>query len=409
MKKTFCVFASVMLAAVTASAQLKVDAEGKTRIACSLQQTYPMLTVGSSERVQKSSLNTAIAAVPESRDSIHNIGVDGFAATDTSFINNKNVGVRGAVYAKASSGRNVGVAGFALGSASQGKRGAGIYGSTSTLHYLITPAISGLYAGYFEGEVRVTDKLTAKEVYTTSDIRLKENIVSLSGDGSNGSSTLGNILNMNVIEYNLKSSQSEDTTEELDTTETDEIQRETESLNSERKIKESKRHFGLSAQELQKIYPNLVDEGQDGYLAVNYTELVPILIRSIQELKAELDDLKGNADGRQQTEAARRARQATTTGIGDDAAGTATQATLYQNSPNPFTSQTVIRFSLPENAPASYIYIFDMQGKMVKQLPVNASMQSVTINGYELQAGIYLYSLVVGGQEIDTKRMILSK
>jgi hypothetical protein len=69
----------------------------------------------------------------------------------------------------------------------------------------------------------------------------------------------------------------------------------------------------------------------------------------------------------------------------------------------------VIRFSLPENAPASYIYIFDMQGKMVKQLPVNASMQSVTINGYELQAGIYLYSLVVGGQEIDTKRMILSK
>ena len=50
-----------------------------------------------------------------------------------------------------------------------------------------------------------------------------------------------------------------------------------------------------------------------------------------------------------------------------------------------------------------------MQGKMVKQLPVNASMQSVTINGYELQAGIYLYSLVVGGQEIDTKRMILSK
>ena len=50
-----------------------------------------------------------------------------------------------------------------------------------------------------------------------------------------------------------------------------------------------------------------------------------------------------------------------------------------------------------------------MTGKMQKQIPVNPSQQSVTINGYELQAGIYLYSLVVGGQEIDTKRMILSK
>ena len=41
----------------------------------------------------------------------------------------------------------------------------------------------------------------------------------------------------------------------------------------------------------------MVVEGQDGYLAVNYIELVPILIRSIQELKAELDELKG-ADAR---------------------------------------------------------------------------------------------------------------
>ena len=409
MKKTVCFIASVMLAVVTASAQLKVDADGKTRIACTLQQTYPMLTVGSSDRVQRSSLNTAIAAVPESRDSVHNIGVDGFAATDTTFTNDKNVGVRGGVYAKASNGRNVGVAGFALGTVSNGKKGSGIYGSTSILHYLITPAINGLYAGYFEGDVRVTDKLTVNEVYTTSDIRLKENVVSLSGDRSNGSSTLENILDMNVIEYNLKSPQSIESVEGIDATVADSFLQEIEDLKKEKIAKESKRHFGLSAQELQKIYPNLVEEGQDGYLAVNYTELVPILIRSIQELKAELDGLKGNADEAQQTEPAHRARQAAATGIGDDAAVTATHATLYQNSPNPFTSQTVIRFSLPDNAQNAYIYVFDMQGKMVKQLPVNASMQSVTINGYELQAGIYLYSLVVGGQEIDTKRMILSK
>ena len=30
-------------------------------------------------------------------------------------------------------------------------------------------------------------------------------------------------------------------------------------------------------------------------------------------------------------------------------------------------------------------------------------------DGYELSAGIYLYSLVINGQEIDTKKMIITK
>lgn len=85
------------------------------------------------------------------------------------------------------------------------------------------------------------------------------------------------------------------------------------------------------------------------------------------------------------------------------------EAFLYQNTPNPFSSQTQIRFTLPDDTKTAYIYIFDMTGKMQKQIAVNSSMESVTINGYELPAGIYLYSLVVNGQEIDTKRMILSK
>jgi hypothetical protein len=54
----------------------------------------------------------------------------------------------------------------------------------------------------------------------------------------------------------------------------------------------SKSHYGLSAQELQTIYPDLVTEEQDGYLAVNYVELIPILIQSIQDLKRELDELR---------------------------------------------------------------------------------------------------------------------
>ena len=84
-------------------------------------------------------------------------------------------------------------------------------------------------------------------------------------------------------------------------------------------------------------------------------------------------------------------------------------ASLAQNTPNPFTERTTIRFTLPENTRNAYIYIFDMSGKMQKQIPIDSSMQSVTIEGYELSAGMYIYSLVIGGKEVKTRRMILSK
>ena len=158
-----------------------------------------------------------------------------------------------------------------------------------------------------------------------------------------------------------------------------------------------RRHFGLLAQELQAIYPNLVKEGQGGYLYINYIELVPILIRSIQELKAEIDELKDVSEGNELSR--------TTAEISINRSST---AKLYQNAPNPFSVQTTIRFSLPDNTRDAYICIFDMTGKMLKKCPISSEMDSIAINGNELGEGIYLYSLLVNGQEIETKRMILT-
>jgi hypothetical protein len=262
--------------------------------------------------------------------------------------------------------------------------GAGVFG---TDEYEPNYGITGYYAGYFEGSTYVDGDLTATSVYTPSDMRLKENVTPL-GDKKGGfNETLKNLLDLEVIEYDLKQPERVP------------LKSSVERGGHKNRALDGRRHYGVSAQELQKIYPDLVLEGQDGYLAVNYSELVPLLIRSLQELKQELDDVKGVSD------AVRKAPQA----VSLNTAVHSGQTVLYQNTPNPFTAQTEIRFSLPETAKNANIYIFDMTGKMQKQVPVDASMQGITINGYELQAGIYLYSLVVNGQEIDTKRMILSK
>jgi hypothetical protein len=58
-----------------------------------------------------------------------------------------------------------------------------------------------------------------------------------------------------------------------------------------------KKHFGLIAQDLQKIYPDLVYQNDSGYLSVNYIGLIPILIQSIKELNTELEALKAKTDG----------------------------------------------------------------------------------------------------------------
>ena len=275
-------------------------------------------------------------------------------------------------------GRNMGVMGYLSGS----KNGAGIYG---TIYSNLNINIPGTYAGYFYGDTKVTGTVYAGNVVNTSDIRLKENIESVS-EKEGEVSFLDKIMSVDVLEYDLK-----DRTSELFSDSKDMDEKVTRFVAKEN----AKRHFGVSAQELQQLFPNLVEEGQDGYLAVNYIELVPVLIRSIQELKQELDEAKGST-----------ARTRGTTGVSD---AISNQNKLYQNTPNPFKEQTVIRFSLADDVKDAAICIFDMTGKTIKKLPISSGMESVSVGGYELGEGMFLYSLIVNGQEIDTKKMVISK
>jgi hypothetical protein len=58
---------------------------------------------------------------------------------------------------------------------------------------------------------------------------------------------------------------------------------------------------------------------------------------------------------------------------------------------------------------ASAIYIYDMQGTQLKKVQINGKTdQSITIQGAELKAGMYMYSLIIDGKIIDTKKMVLT-
>jgi hypothetical protein len=53
-----------------------------------------------------------------------------------------------------------------------------------------------------------------------------------------------------------------------------------------------KENLGLIAQEVKEVFPELIEENSNGILGVRYTELVPVLIAAIKELKQELEIIK---------------------------------------------------------------------------------------------------------------------
>ena len=95
----------------------------------------------------------------------------------------------------------------------------------------------------FNGDATVSNDLTVSgDVVISSDARLKSNIVSLG-------STLPKLLQIDGKSYEMK----------------------------------GKQKIGVLAQEIQKVFPELVSEDNNENLAVNYQGLVPVLINALKE------------------------------------------------------------------------------------------------------------------------------
>ena len=309
------------------------------------------------------------------------IGIESNVVSDTPLTDGTAVGILGQA-GNANSGYNYGV----IGNLEGNNDGTGVFGSVGGWDGF---EVVGRYAGFFDGDVYTTGVINGTLV-NNSDRRYKENIE----DVNDALTTISRLV---PVKYNYK---------RPDFYKNDSVSQRRR-LASKNHPLEKKKHYGLIAQDVQKIYPDLVYENSKGYLSINYTEMIPILVQSIKELNDRVKYLSERCsyyEGGKQTR-----------GDGNDSEAYSantqmfSEAILYQNNPNPFTHQTKIRFRLPQDISDAYIYIFNMQGVMLKQIEINSSQDSITIDGSEFGAGMYLYSLIINGKEIDTKRMILSK
>jgi hypothetical protein len=248
------------------------------------------------------------------------------------------------------------------------------------------------FAGYFDGNVTVNGAgVITNGPWSPSDNRIKKNVQDLK-------SALDIVQKIKTKTYYYDRSNFK-------------------ALN----IEEDRLQYGVIAQELEKILPELVretsiltspvnDKNEKPEVtvlkSVNYLELVPILIAATQEQQVIINKLV------EQVEAL---RNDATQGRKLENSGITPQNLpiegfqMSQNEPNPFTHETIVKYTLPTTVSNAFMAVYDLTGKQITTFPIHEmGTASLTLTSEKLAAGIYIYSIVADGKVIDSKRMIVA-
>ena len=157
------------------------------------------------------------------------------------------------------------------------------YFSQSISAYGVKPATAGKNIQFFGGLEPYSNNMYDvgassyrwKKIYLidgvdqSSDARLKTNI-------KNIENALQKVLTLNGVTFNWRAEEFPD------------------------KNFDNESHIGVIAQEVEKVFPQLVSNGDDGFKGVMYENFAPILIEAIKDLKAEKDELQTTVEKQQQ-------------------------------------------------------------------------------------------------------------
>jgi len=266
--------------------------------------------------------------------------------------------------------------------------------------------VTGTYAGYFNGNV----VRTGNDNFT-SDKNLKQNIDSI----QNAISIL-NQLKPKTFDYKLASYPS---------------------MNLP-----SGKQYGLLAQDVEVILPELVNNlahpaqfdslgvvnvPSFTYKSLEYQQLIPLLIRGIQEQQKVIDCLKTKTSKQDSINNAVQAQiAALTSSVSSCCSSTTVRTTkaeelnqlninlndndvivLNQNVPNPFAEQTTITYNVPEKYGYAQIIFSTIDGRILKTVDITKKGRGqLNVFANDLGNGLYTYSLIVDGKVIDTKKMV---
>lgn len=149
-------------------------------------------------------------------------------------------------------------------------------------------------------------------------------------------------------------------------------------------------HFGYIAQEMQEILPEVVIKDQDGYLSVDYMQLIPVITEVLKIQNSIIDSLALKIAVIEKKLSIERLDESTDK--------------LFQNVPNPINNSSIIAYELKQDG---LIIFTKLDGTTIKTFEVKGT-GFIELDGNLLEPGIYYYSLIVKDRLIETRTLIKS-
>ena len=388
------------------SAQVYVDSIGHMSIGAQTNNSNSLYVYGVTDGIKSTAGNTAcsyataVEGITYNKGTGTTYGVQGIGAWYGSH-HGTSFGIYGCAYGS-DNGMNYGVYGAVLPMV----YGAGIYGASTSYNTL--QSFNTRYAGYFDGTVHVQGELTVTGVVTQPSASALNNRQLSTMQASFSQIAISNLLGALTPKVYLIDGRPTEYSEQgvsqtvLSDSALQRMPKEIPLTEMEKQVR-SKQHYGLDADQLEEVFPDLVYEQEDGTKSINYVEMVPILVQAINELNAKIETLE-NKDGDANKKTA---QPATDKG---DSEEKLLLLSLGQNKPNPFSNSTTIEICIPEDVQKAFIYVYDLQGKKVDQVDITArGKQNIQLTSANLTDGMYLYSLIADGKVVETRRMIVEK
>lgn len=265
-------------------------------------------------------------------------------------------------------------------------RGQAVGTAPNTLSYGIFGEAYGqgsTYAGWFQGAVEINGPLTVMGVSVPSDKRYKTNIRKFEN-------ALDKVLQLDVKRYQFTEAH-----EDINFPEGEQI--------------------GFMAQDLERFFPELITTQQHQTLnfetgsrneavelkTVNYLGLIPVLIKSMQEMQDQHES--ETATLRSEVQALKAIVSATD---GADVGPASISAPV----PNPARSSARIEYQLPESAKSASIAVVDLSGKEVQRVQLGNELSGTAqLNTSTLPAGVYFCNLLVNGSSVKSSKMVVNR
>lgn len=223
------------------------------------------------------------------------------------------------------------------------------------------------------------NSIQVANVYNYSDAKAKDNVQTLT-------TGLNTILRLRPVTYNWKHNNmlNIDVTEKSDST---------ENSISTGPIEDGHTQYGFLAQEVEDIIPDAVKTDESGNKLVNYTALIPMLVKAIQELQLTVE------------EQAQKIEQLTGMSTKFMNSKTSTNK-IISCSPNPTDGYITISTKLDSDVKIAKIAITSLSGTREKTLTVTSDSPTISENISSFDSGIYVVSLYVNNILCNSVRFI---